>query len=33
MIIFLTVESAPLGARFRPHSNLVNSVNPVIGCE
>ena len=28
--IFLTAESAPLAARFRPHRNLANPVNPVI---
>ena len=29
--IFLTAESAPSVARFRPHCNLVNPVNPVVG--
>ena len=31
--IFLTAESAPSAARFRPHRNLVNPVNPVLGCK
>lgn len=29
--IFLTAESALLEERFRPHCNLVNLVNPVVG--
>ena len=30
-VIFIHAESAPSVARFRPHYNLVNSVNPVVG--
>ena len=32
-VIFLTAESAPSVARFRPHRNLVDPVNPVVGCK
>ena len=32
-VIFLMAESAPSVARFHPHLNLVNSVNPVVGCK
>ena len=32
-VIFLMAKSAPSEARFRPHSNLVNPVDPVIGCK
>ena len=31
--IILTVESVPLAVGFRPHRNLVNPVNPVVGCK
>ena len=32
-VIFLTAESAPSAARFRPYRNLVNPVNPVSSCK
>ncbi len=32
-VIYLAAESVPSAARFRPHRNLVNPVNPDVGCK